>query len=432
MADKTRRYASRHPDDPSRLPNDFEEACARLGSGEARPQHNKTGKPLAWIVGTRRLVMHAAKAHYLASTRSVLQAGRRVHDLVGSERARIDQATAQLERAATEQETRARAIESLMFRDADASAAAATESSATTDGVLAAVLADIEVANVLIAAGHALGESGIAGEKRLLDEALRDLAATTRHLESAPPERLGFEDPPATSPGPASADIESAIATFGARAEQTLSDILRRSEEVTTTVTEALRNIDPQKVGTALASLGAALPQLDSAGRLLRQGITKLERAIAALDRLLKGTPLDKVRADVAGMWEDIKSGEIVTKALGRLLDVEGIRERTKVILAGDGLRRERLDDGATQLSHLATRFDSEMKIAKALAGAVALSATLIGLLQIGGPGVTLLTAFVYALILAVVVTIAMDYTRSGGMVDRVRGVDAIVADLTT
>jgi hypothetical protein len=354
--------------------------------------------------------------------------------MIGGQHAQLELAISQLEQAAAEHEDDALAVQALMFRETPV---ADTRADGTGDAgdVLATVLADLDVANVLIAAGHSVDEAGAPGDRQFLTDAIRRLDATTGALERAAQNlgdtELGFTEPSALPQRLESPDLATAISSFRARANETLTSIARNAEDATTTVTDSLRKLDPQAVMAALGKLGEAAPKLASAGRLLRQGIAKLERAIGSLGRLLEGTPLDRVRKDVLALWEDVKSGRLLGRVLAGLLDVDGISKRVQEMLATDHLVRERLDEGSGELSALAVRFESEMSVVKRIASAVALAAAVIGLTQIATPTVTLVIAGVYALIVATVVVIAMDYTGSHQLLDRVRGVNDIVRGMT-
>src|SRR5271167_1855037 len=139
---------------------------------------------------------------YLQSTRAVLQAGRQLRNVLDKDRATLDFAVSGLERAAQLQDNGGSDYHAFMFTALQAAPkadVAVTEK--VTQDALASVLTDMHVANVLIAAGQTLGETGKAAHPNVLDGAILSLENAAnieeRSLRRAPAAaaesgRLGF------------------------------------------------------------------------------------------------------------------------------------------------------------------------------------------------------------------------------------------------
>src|SRR5437868_13383188 len=72
-----------------------------------------------------------------------------------------------------------------MFTELAQAPADKTTGALVTEEVLAGALAEVQVANVLIAAGRAVGETGEPAQPQLLNEALNRLEDTTQTFKQA-------------------------------------------------------------------------------------------------------------------------------------------------------------------------------------------------------------------------------------------------------
>jgi hypothetical protein len=373
---------------------------------------------------------------YLLSTQSVLNAGNRLRNLIDADRATLEYAITRLERAAQQHEDGGTGYRAFMFSELEtATEADKAMRERLTEDALASVLADLQVANVLIAAGQTLGETGERAEPRLLNEALLRLENTTRTIEQSlasplaegvEPGRFGFAEEVAAPETVQSADLPSAIETLKSRSDETLTALVNETQGVMTSVLTALDKIDKAKVTAALSNLGFQVQALPRVGRLFRQGVEKLEGAIDALIRLLGSEVLAQIKAKVEEIWQKVKKGEYIAQTLKWAFGVEATRTHIAEILGSEGLERAALDEASNALSQLVIKFKENMAMAQGLTSAVTLAGTLLALTPLAGPELALVTASAYVLILAAVVLIGMDYADSGRILQRVRGVGEI------
>jgi len=373
---------------------------------------------------------------YLLSTQSVLNAGKRLRNLIDADRATLEYAITRLERAAQQHEDGGTGYRAFMFSELEtATEADKAMRERLTEDALASVLADLQVANVLIAAGQTLGETGERAEPRFLNEALLRLENTTRTIEQSlasplaegvEPGRFGFAEEVAAPEAVQSADLPSAIETLKSRSDETLTALVNEAQGVMTSVLTALDKIDKAKVTAALSNLGFQVQALPRVGRLFRQGVEKLEGAIDALIRLLGSEALAQIKAKVEEIWQKVKEGEYVAQTLKWAFGVEATRTHIAEILGSEGLERAALDEASNALSQLVIKFKENMAMAQGLTSAVTLAGTLLVLTPLAGPELALVTASAYVLILAAVVLIGMDYADSGRILQRVRGVGEI------
>jgi hypothetical protein len=327
-----------------------------------------------------------------------------------------------------------------MFSELDATAESEkTTRTRITEDLLVNILSDLQVSNVLMAGGLALGETGEEPEVGFLDEALTRLDHTSRAIDrsiSSPltsdvePGRFGFADEVQVAETAKSKDLQSAIKRFRIHSHETLSTLVNEAQGTVKGITEALSKIDTAKVLAALSNLGEKIQDLAGIGRLIRFGVEKFRRAIDALIRLLGSGPLSSIKDKVQQVWEKIKKGEHIVQVLEWAFSVEDTRAYIEEILNSKNLDQKTLDDGSNNLAKLTTAFRENMSIVKALTSSVALAGTILSFTPLLGPNLALLTASVYALILAAVVLIGIDYADSGLVLQRVRGVRVIAGSL--
>lgn len=379
---------------------------------------------------------------YLLSTQSVLYAGRRLQNVLDAERATIEYAVTRLERAAQQHETGGAGYRAFMFSELETTPEAekATREWLTED-MLASVLTDLQVANVLMAAGQTIGETGEKAEPHLLDEAILRLENTTRTMdrslasplaEGGVPRRFGFAEEVTAPEAVQSPDLPAAIKTFRSRSDETLDTLVNDAQGVVTSVLTALDKIDVAKVVAALSNIGHNVPALPRVGRLFRQGVEKLERGIDALINLLGSEMLAQIKDKVEQVWQRVKEGEHVTQVMGWAFRVEDTRAHISEILRSEGLKREQLDDASNALMPLAITFKENMAMAERMAAAVTVGGAVLTLIPLAGPSPALMTAFAYLLILSAVLLIGMDYADSGLPLQRVRGVKEIAQGLVS
>jgi len=383
---------------------------------------------------------HAAYAKkYLQNTQSVVFAGRRLLDALDEGPATLAYAIDGLEDASQEHEAGGTGYRAFMFASLDAAPPAdkATRERMTEDA-LAAVLTDVQVANVLLAAGHTLGETGEKVPPSLLEGALTELETTRQSIEqplTAPlvgvqPGRFGFLGATAAAEPVVSPDVPSAIEAFRRRAQDTLAALVIDAQGTVSTVMKALDKLDKQKVLEALSRLGDQVQELPRVGRLFRRGVETLSGAIHALGRLLGGEIIARIKDRVEKLWQDAKAGKLVAQGLEYVFGVEATKKQVEDIMRLDGLDRGALDQASTSLQALSARFKENMAMAKNLTSAVTLAGTLLGLASLAAPSFVLLTAVAYLVIVAAVVLIGADYADSGSLLQRVRGVGQIAASL--
>lgn len=379
---------------------------------------------------------------YLTNTQSVLFAGRKLSDALNGDPAVAEFAVRRLERAAEQQTSGAAGYHAFMFAQADVSPRGAPQvQERVTEDMLASVLTDLDVANVLIAAGAARGEAGERADPALLDQALQRLDNSTRAMEraaasplgaAASPGRFGFTDdkPPDEVK---SADLAAAVKTLRKRSDETLQSLLTDAQAAVSGAIKALANLDEEKVIAALRTLGVQVQDLPKVGRLLQQGVEKLKAAIDSLIRLLGSDALKQIKDKAEKVWKDIKEGKHIESALRWAFGVEGTQKRIAQVLGIETLQVAAIDKASNELPRLAIRFRETMKMLESVIAAVGLGGTLLSMVfSAAAPQIALAGATILAVILGGIVLFGMDYTDSRGVLRRVRGVGEIVKGVQT
>jgi hypothetical protein len=355
---------------------------------------------------------------YLSNAQAVLNAGRRLRVQLDAPIAERQFAARRLEEAAAESDAAAGRLRAFMFEEADAPAALTPEHRA--EDALALITTDIHIANVLIAAGHVSDESGGGPvPPAVLDEALARLDNANRTLSRAAEQSGAFHFSEDVEPV-SSLTLDAALDNFRSCMKNTLDTVVVESEKVARVAVDALGKLPLEKVTAALGGLGTAGDALPRIGRLLRQGIDKLEGALNALLRLFGSDAMRK----------KFRDGELIPGLLRSALHVDDTMVFVENILHSGKVTQVALDAGSTALTRLTKDFSAKMASARTLSAGAA-GATSILLLTPFAPQAALFAASLHAVIIAAVLLMALDYTDSGTL-RWVRGVREVAAGTAT
>jgi hypothetical protein len=362
---------------------------------------------------------------YLRITGTVLRAGRHLHKCLQTTDPDLQSAITQLEAAASKQGTKAAQYQAFSFSRMETGAPVPRHQ--TAEDLMANMLAEVETANVLMAAGQAIGETGERGDARRLERALEHLESTQQSIEHAQAGvaasgRFGFAEL-ATPP-----DFPQGVTTerFTELAERTLHSFVDEARGVVLVVLKGLDPVDIHKFGDELAALAAAREGL---GRLFSQGWAKLRGVIESLDRLFGAKAPAAVRERVEMLRTDFKKGKFVVGLLERAFAIESVRQHVKTTLELKNLDEQALVLAGNELSQLKLRFRENMALARLLSTGLGVSVKLLMFTRIAAQG-AVAVAGAYGAILAGVILIGRDYAGSGGVLNWVRGVARIVTDL--
>jgi hypothetical protein len=285
----------------------------------------------------------------------------------------------------------------------------------------------------------AVASSPPSKEDRLAN-ALQALDETTRALRRPLAEPIS--QPPSTGTrglfGPAqplvvetvrSSSLEEALQTFTGTTSDTLERLVEGVYKAIMACIEAISNLDEESILAALRMLGLELEKLPDIGRLIRLGIDRLKKAIAALVAWLGEEIMELLKAKLEELLRRWLSGEKIESELRRVLNVEATQNLAREVSARPGLTREKLDQASTSLRVLNARFEEHMGTITQASRTVGLVG---GLLATSGLGVkaALLSAVAYLAVIAWAVGMGMDYADSGRILNRVEGVGGIAQGL--
>jgi hypothetical protein len=345
--------------------------------------------------------------------------------------ARLEDAVGELEQLAEQRTAAGDRFREFAFTGPPAGGTAEGGPGLTPEQALRSLELDLEVANLLIAAGQAVGEGGQA-DRAPLDRSLGRLETAARAIEEG--DRLAggfaFDAGAETASRLASSDLPAAIATFRARSADTLQMLVRETHGVATAIVDSLSQIDPQKVVEALGALGRHAQDLPDAGRLVRQGLRRLVAVIEGLIDLLGARAMEALRERIRALWDEVREGRHLTRAIESILRVEAVTARVGEALAADGLDVERLDRASEALDRLQPAFLQTAGTMRSLVAGVALAGSLLALTAAAGPWLALALASAYLVVLSAMLLVAMDYADSEPLLQRVHGVGDTAADL--
>jgi hypothetical protein len=368
-------------------------------------------------------------SEYVVRTESVLYAAERLRDAVTRGEA-IEVAAERLERSGRLHEEGAEMQRAFMFEQLDA-APSPTATSQTVDEALAVALADLDVGNVLLAAGQATGETGEERDVPTLNRAVRDLGRTTELLRrgaqaAGGARQFAFED---TGPDSSveSVDVSTALETYGARSKEALDDIVRGTADIAVSVIDQLSEVKLEDIGKAVSTLGEshALPRL---GRLVRLGARKIEAAIQALVRLLGTDSVKRTRSAVERFVKQTRPNGVRAAVVEAILGVGETRAAVTSVLERREADGSALDRASEELARLRVSFAAKKRLLEGISAAITLAGALGSI--IFGPPVALFAAAAFLLLLAGAFLLAMDFTDSRDILRRVRGVGEIAQSL--
>ena len=376
---------------------------------------------------------------YLVRTQAIVYAGKRLLKKLNNKEGSHESIVRSLEQAFRQYEDDGAHFQAFMFSKLEGTAEdERTIRTGLTENILASVLTDLQVANVLIAAGGVTGEEGVRLESTNLDKALRELENTTQVIEKSmrPSPILGFEACRfgfITEGAPErvqSVDLGSSVDRFHAQCDETLMVLVTEANKAVKGIFKALSKIDNAEIVTTLSSLGNHFEALPKVGHLLRSGIEKICASVNALVDLLGTEPLTLIKEKLKDLLDKMKDGEYISQTLEWTFGVKETKSYVTEMIGITGLELKALDQASGALSQLSDGFRNYMSIAQGLTSTVTLSVGILSVTPLAGPPLTLFFASVYLLIVAAVVLLGMDYADSGKLLQRVRGVRGIVQDV--
>lgn len=359
---------------------------------------------------------------YRSGTASILRAGQALESAVEiGDEVEIQEAVAELRRAAEARELGDRAAVGF-------SPTATPTGPQTTPEVgetLAQVLAELNVGQTLLAAGSVAGERGVQPSPALLPDALESLQEATWGMEpQADRATAGFKQRKSPPSG-------SALDAFRDLLPQTVDAIVGRTAGLGKDVVTGLVAIPASVVQPVVAGVVAVATTTPEVGPLVAAGLRAVQRALQALEQLMPGEFVGKLREWAKEWWEK-RADPVLDRVVRGLLGAEAVQAAAREAIARPGLAEDRLRAGYNQLVELDERHErtteTVRKIVRVLTRIVGpLAATFAAvaawLYGIGAVG--------YLLALGAAVWVGRDYLDTGALVDVVHGVRTILAEVT-
>jgi hypothetical protein len=344
--------------------------------------------------------MPIPSSDYLVRAERLKRAGQGLLESVEDPDIDRNVATSDLETAAT---TQVSGDDRLRFSPAPGERNAPADSS--PDGCLAALLLEVQSANILMSAGIALNEHGGGEDTQFLQTSISQIDSSSASLKSAD-NRLRFA-PPA---GP-SADLTAATILFRDNAERALTAISDGTADVIDSVIANLKKVGGVKVVEAIDNLGKSVDIVATASRLIRKGIEKLKSVLDAITNLFGNAAIQDIKEQVKSIWEKIEKGEYTKQTVRWIVGKKIAEDRVAEIIKLPDLKLARLDVVSRELAVLDDGFQMHLSIIKGLLAAVTVAAGILAFLHALGPWLALLTAGVYLMLLAAALLIGMSAT---------------------
>jgi hypothetical protein len=283
----------------------------------------------------------------------------------------------------------------------------------TLDGALALAAADAQLMLVLFEASRAVGERSSPSDARELRHTVDAALVQLEALEGASAS-LAFGGPSALPP---SATLDQAAAGFRKQCDAVFSLVIDECEQTIGAVVRSIRDHSEKvleiigAVGDLLAEATPRIPLLNRAWKLL---LTCLARIRAVVQRM----PASDVKALLTSILGEGSIRSAVERVLGRAAaqaTITGFRLGPPLTIAD-------LDRGTAEVLALGPRFSSIAASGRIVIGVLTLSAATIAA-QFTGPTAAAVVPGVYGLVVAGILTLALDFTDRGSLVNVVTGV---------
>lgn len=287
-----------------------------------------------------------------------------------------------------------------------------------TEDLLAIALSQLNVAAALTAADQAA-----AGRPGSLDEAVEGLRAATSTLKGpSEAEQQRYE-----AAGAAPLDLAGSVEACRAQVATTLDLLCEKSAGVTTQSFAAAKKLAPEQIRDALSTLGSKLSLETRGRRLVQLAVRAVDRALAALARLIPAEALERAQQRMHDLWEDLQHEKPMTAVMATLFDTRGARARADEVLGAGGLQPGRVQTATAELARLAARYGEHAALASAVVTGIGAVSVGLGFLHLVIPHLAAVTASAVLLVIATVVLLGMDYADAGGGLDRVKGVRVVL-----
>jgi len=302
--------------------------------------------------------------------------------------------------------------------------ASAADKTISAVEALTAILDQAQTAQTLIAAGHAINETGAGGDAAALDNAI---VALESGPDFATVLALHFSVEPTRSP-----DLPTAMQTLRSRTDESMKTLVSEAHHAGSKVVEKLIRIDSTKALEALANLGGPFEKLPDLGILIRKGIEKLQSAIDSLKWLLDEEALKQVKEKITALWKHVQDGTLLDSLLAWTFEDRKIQATLQEIAEKQTPASGRVDGASDLLPALGEGFKNQMKWASTLNTVVAASSGLLLIAGVVAAGpLAAFTVGAYLLILAAIVIIGRDYAGRKGHFHDGNGILGVIESVT-
>ena len=344
----------------------------------------------------------------LESAQKVMLAGQQLHSLLDDDLETRGWAAQDLEKAAQDYDD-TRETECRRFIMTPETNREIKDFEQTQESLLVVALTDLQIGNVMIAAGGAIKEVEIPDERSILNDALLNLETTTQFFKQ-------------TLSGSASSTLDQgenkellSVKTFKNSLQETLDSFVCEAEKAVSGVCEGLSKVDPETVLSSISHLGKAIQDLPRMGRLFGQGVRKLEQGLEFLNQILPKEILEQLQEKVRELWEKVTQGELIHQILNNTFGIESVQSQVFEILEtavdSNSLNTSKLDQVNPALIALSESFKGKMKIAQNITGAVTATGLILPYTPLAGAPAMILVTSIYIAVIAVVIIVGRDYT---------------------
>ena len=278
---------------------------------------------------------------------------------------------------------------------------------------LALAAADAQLMLVMFEASRAAGEQSGPSDARVLRQTVDSAFVQLEALEGAST-RLAFGGSTESVP---SATLDQAAAAFREQCEAVFSQVI---DECDKTIGAAVRSIRDQsdKVLEIVGSVGGVLAEVTPRIPLLKRAWNLLMSCLARVRAVVERMPASDVKALLTSILGDIS----IRSGVERVLDRAAARTTIAGFRLGPPLTITDLDRATAEVMALGPRFSSVAASGRVVIAVLTMSAGVIAA-QFTGPAAAAVVPGVYGLVVAGMLTLALDFTDRGELFSVVTGV---------
>ncbi|MBN1261862.1 MAG: hypothetical protein JXB35_14385 [Anaerolineae bacterium] len=244
--------------------------------------------------------------------------------------------------------------------------AAMAEREQLTTEMLTSALVDLEVANALIAAGIAVGETEAPALAQPLEMTTAELDDTVRVVATPMQKGVGFEEPvrrfqldevPEVAAVETSASLPAAKTAYDTCLADLLKALVSETKKVLEGGFKGVEDLDEKALDEAIEVVGQGLEDIPKIGKLVSKGLTAIVETLDKLTGILGEDAVKEMQKKAKELIDQITSGAALETFLKTNFGTDATTKMVQEWMGKTPADIVKIDGGRQQLLALQTRF---------------------------------------------------------------------------